>query len=236
MADSGWPAGLRAKLKRSLVISSLTVFALTAVANAAHGQAAIGTKPGWPNVGDRWVYEARDADRPQNKHRIVVQVQEVTPSSIDDVVRIEDRPQVMQTHRPGAYLRAVAPGIADFSPYLRAFQELRGGESWSEVEFKKLWECGIGLIFCHASARVAGKEKISVPAGTYEAWKIVVKLILDMGGSATGYGELSYWLAEETRRIVKYQSRVKFQVGGHYTWPQPDIDMELQSYVPAAIR
>src|SRR5690242_10891279 len=30
-----------------------------------------------------------------------------------------------------------SPGYSVFSPYLRAFQEIRGGESWSNVEFEQ---------------------------------------------------------------------------------------------------
>src|SRR6185295_9641068 len=122
---------------------------LLLAAGAAQAQA-----PGWPSVGDRWVYEARDADRPRMKHEIVVQIEELSPSSISDMLRPEEGARVNQTHRAGAYLRSVGPGIAEFSPYLRAFQELKGGETWPVVEFKQLWECGMGLIMCDASAKV----------------------------------------------------------------------------------
>lgn len=206
------------------------------IALALAGASAAAQKPGWPAVGDRWVYEARDADRPRNKYEVVVQVEEISPSSISDVFRPEDGPRVMQTHRAGAYLRSVAPGIAEFSPYLGAFQELRGGEIWPVVEYKQLWECGVGLVLCDASARVVGKEKVTVRAGTFEAWKIVVDFRPRMGGSAAGSGEFVYWIAEQTKRAVKLQTRVNFVIGGHYAWPQPDMEMELVSYVPAGTR
>jgi hypothetical protein len=200
-------------------------------ATGAHAQSA--QKPGWPGVGERWVYEARDSDRPSNRYQAIVEVQEVTADSIADVFRTREGAHVTQTHEAGAFLRAMAPGVANFSPYLRAFQELRGGESWSNVHFKQLWECGVGLIDCTATARVVGREKVTVPAGTFDAWTIVVKLTLGMAGSASGYGELHYWLAEEVRRFVKFQSRIRFEVGGHYSWPQPNMELELVSHTPA---
>lgn len=52
------------------------------MAGAAHAQA-----PGWPAVGDRWVYEARDADRPRNKYEVVVQIEELSPSNYTSKAR-----------------------------------------------------------------------------------------------------------------------------------------------------
>jgi len=196
---------------------------------------AVSSHVSFPSIGDRWVYEARDVDHPSRKNQIVVEIREVTPSSITDVSAFKPRrnPEITQTHEAGAYLMAIAPGVADFSPYLLAFQKLQGGESWPEVKFEYLWACNrMEMVQCNASARVVGKESVSVRAGTFEAWKIVVRLRLWMGASATGFGELIYWLAEESKRVVKYQSRVKFAVGGHYSWPEPDVDMELLSYTP----
>lgn len=188
----------------------------------------------WPGAGDRWVYEARDTNHPSRKYQVVVQVQETAPSSITDVFRPQRGAQVSQTHEAGAHLMSLAPGVADFSPYLLAFQKLNGGEKWSNVAFEQLWGCGrVEFIQCAASAAVVGKEHVTVPAGTFDAWKIVVSLRLWMAGSATGYGELTYWLAEEPRRMVKSRSQVQLEVGGHYSWPEPDMDVELISYTPA---
>lgn len=151
-------------------IGRVTAIAVLALAGpAAHAQ-----QPGWPAAGDRWVYEARDADRPRLKYEVVVQIEETSPASISDMLRPEEGARVNQTHRAGAYLRSVAPGIAEFSPYLQAFQQLRGGETWPVVEYRQLWECGVGLVMCDASARVVGKERITVRAGTFDAWRIVV--------------------------------------------------------------
>jgi hypothetical protein len=228
--------GAPEKTRRFSSLFAVIAFLLIAAADVAHGQSTVGTNSRWPSVGDRWVYEARDAEHPRMRYQVVVQVQEVTSTSISDVFKPDDGPQIVQTHRAGAFLMSVAPGVANFSPYLGAFQDLHGGESWAAVDFKRLWECDVGLINCNPSARIVGKEKVTVPAGTYDAWKIVVALNPWMGASARGTGELVYWYAEEAKRVVKYQSRVTFQVGGHYSWPQPDIDLELVSYVPAAKR
>jgi serine/threonine-protein kinase len=207
-------------------------------AEKAAAARAAAAKPGWPSAGDRWVYEARDADRPEKRHQVVVEVQAVSPSSIRDLFRPSDGPAVALTHQAGAQLIGVAPGIASFSPYLRAFQELRTGERWTGIDLKQMGLCSTDLRFsCTASARVAGKERVTVRAGTYESWKLVVELQILAGqpGSAqhlNGSGEFIYWYAEEAKRAVKYRSRVRYTSYG-LLWTEPDIDMELMSYIPA---
>lgn len=139
----------------------------------------------WPAAGDRWVYEARDTNHPARKYQLTVQVQEVGASSITDLTRPQRGAQVSQTHESGAHLMSIASGVADFSPYLLAFQKLNGTEKWPNVAFEELWGCGrVEFIQCAASAAVVGKERVTVPAGTFDAWKIVVSLRLWMAGSA----------------------------------------------------
>ncbi len=202
-------------------------FLLVAVVVAsmpAYGQA--------PSVGDRWVYQVQDADSPRRRYQLSVVVQSVTPSSITDVSKPENGAAIEQTHKAGAFLTALAPGVASFSPYLAAFQSLSGSEVWGRVDFRQLWECDVGLVNCNPSARVVGRERVTVQAGTFDTWKVVVDLKPWMGGSAGGKGELTFWFADSVRRTVKYQSRVRFEVGGHCSWPQPNIDMELMSFAP----
>ena len=183
-----------------------------------------------PHVGDRWVYEARDANRPEKKYEIVVEVQAVTSSSVRDVFKPEGGAAVVLTHRAGATLVGVAPGIASFSPYLRAFQEFREGERWPHVEYKQLWNCSAN-VYCSVTASIVGKERVSVRAGTFDAWKIVVII-----SYFSGHIELGYWYSEDPKRVVKYQIRAISPGMMGALWIQPDIDMELVSYVPAGTK
>src|SRR5262249_13098664 len=144
---------------------------------AAAVKAAAAARPGWPSVGDRWIYEARDADHPEKKYQIQVEVESASPSGIRDVFRPAGGPAVTLTHRSGTSLTGVAPGVASFAPYLQAFQQLHGGEEWPSLELKSLWQCS-GSLECSASARAEGTERVTVPAGTFQARKVVVKLFL----------------------------------------------------------
>ncbi len=180
-----------------------------------------------PSVGDRWVYEAREANNPDKKYEVVVDVLSAGPSGIRDRFRSPSG-TVELTHQAGAVLDGVAPGIVSFAPYLGAVQELRGGESWPRLELRNVPCRGnlAGRDFCSASARVVGKEKVSVRAGSFESWKVTVDYIVS-GGATSISGQYSYWYAEDAKRIVKYQSRLR--VGF-----EPNMDMELVSYIPAS--
>src|SRR5471032_2179506 len=96
----------------------------------ASEKATAAVKSGWPNVGDRWVYEARDAFHSDRKFPVTVEVKAITSSSVQDVTRFGNGAGAEWVYKPGAFLVGIAPGIFEFSPYMRAFQEIRSGESW----------------------------------------------------------------------------------------------------------
>jgi hypothetical protein len=188
-------------------------------------RAVAAAKPGWPNVGDRWVYDARDVDRAERRYQIAVTVADVAASGIRDVTRI-DSATVEWTHQASPVLVGVGPGVASFVPYLRAFQELHDGEKLPDVDMQQMWNCHTRLQ-CVPSARIAGRERVTVRAGSFDAWKIVVDFVIRGGALGSERGQFIYWYAEEARRTVKFQSRVSA-----IYWAQPNIDMELVSYVP----
>lgn len=202
----------------------------SAAAKAAAKKTAA-ERPGWPAAGDRWIYVALEPNHPENTRQAVVEVQAVTASSVQDVFASSGLAPVALTHQSDARLSGVAPGIYVFSPYLRAFQELHVGDRWSDIVFQNVGGCG-GLFDCTASARIVGKEHVSVRAGSYEAWKIVIDLrVKHMTAPSTATGEITYWYAEEAKQIVKYRHRIHSVM-----WVEPSMDMELVSYTRAGAR
>jgi serine/threonine-protein kinase len=200
-------------------------------------KAAAAAKPGWPAVGDRWVYSVRETNRPEKHYDAPVDVQAVSATSIRDVFRPPSGGAVVLTHAAGVQFAGLAPGVASFSPYMRAFQEIRAGDRWPGIYPQNVGKCGTNpSVDCSASAQVAGRERVTVRAGTFEAWKIVVAMRARSlaGPLSTGFSSLevtyTYWFADDVKRYVKYQSRA----GGN--WDQPDVDMELVSYAPAGAR
>jgi serine/threonine protein kinase len=195
--------------------------------------ATAATKPGWPSVGDRWVYDVRESNRPDKVYQAVVEVQSITSSSVRDVFTPVGGRPIALTHQPGAYVIGVAPGIFRFSPYLHAFQELRVGERWSNIDYRNIGFCERDARFycTTANAHIVGKERVSVRAGTYNAWRIVVEL--RMGGILPERVEFAYWYAEEVKGLVKYQ--VSPALMGNLGYMETS-EMELVSHTPAVVR
>ncbi len=56
-------------------------------------------------------------------------------------------------------------------------------------------------------AKVAGSEKVTVPAGTFEAWKV------DIASADGEPGQTTIWVAKDTRKVVKTKATIP-QMGG----------------------
>jgi tRNA A-37 threonylcarbamoyl transferase component Bud32 len=202
--------------------------------NAVAALALVG-KPGWPQAGDRWGYEVREMNGMRNRYPLAVSVQSTAGSQVRESYRSEPGGEVQLAQQGGAAVTGVAPGVASFMPYLRAFREIKAGEQLPGADAGQLWECATTFT-CTASARVAGAEKVTVRGGSFDAWKIVVELQF-AASISRGVGEITFWYSEQARRIVRYQSRFRYSGrSGDANWSQPDVDMELVSYTPAGAR
>jgi tRNA A-37 threonylcarbamoyl transferase component Bud32 len=199
-----------------------------AAEKAAAAKAAT-AKPGWPNVGDRWVYEVNQGP-PNVRYQATVEVLAVSATSVQEVFRPASGAPVTSTFGAGVRMVGIVPGIAMFAPYMRAFHEIRGGESWSVREYQRLGPC-MHLEDCSGTAVIKGKERVAVRAGTFEAWRVEVSIrgavanISSAGARSTA--DYTYWYSEDVKRIVKYQIR------GAVFWSEPNGSMELLSYTPA---
>jgi hypothetical protein len=158
-------------------------------------------------------------------------VQSSTAAEVVDLYKFPDGNAVERINKPKVNLARVKPGIVSFSPYLQTFERLRIDQRWSDIEFDN---CKLGVSTnCIATAQVRGREKVTTKAGTFNAWKVV--LVLDvsiLGVAGGGSAEYTYWFADAVGRVVKYQHRQSTRTILNH--PDPPIDMELVSYVPAS--
>jgi hypothetical protein len=113
--------------------------------------------------------------------------------------------------------------MLQFSPYLGAFGPLEAGNRFAEVKLFHVAACG-GVFHCSADARVAGPEKVSVAAGSFDAVKIEVTLWFAEGAARRPLN-VSYWYAPAARRIVK--ASAKF-VGNFSRSANPAHDQEIE--------
>ncbi len=130
--------------------------------------------PAIPKVGDRWEYQTRDL----SNNRITgqrIDVGSVGPDGILENVAIDGGGSVTLQHGAGAYLTGA--GLVQFSPYLQAFGALEASAFSGEIGVTRLADCE-GVRSCTVKARVLGKERVTVPAGTFDATKVEVTVVV----------------------------------------------------------
>jgi hypothetical protein len=88
---------------------------------------------------------------------------------------------------------------------------------------------------CNAKARTAGLETVTVPAGKFEAIKVIVDhswyptsaAVVQTGAQMWGERTLTVWYAPQLKRAIKFESVPKF---GQLPPIDPEFTLELVSY------
>jgi len=186
--------------------------------------------PALPQPGDNWTYqllEWKDKRAPQ-RTTYDVHVVAATPDAILDRFSVAGS-EGEWAHSQGGYI--LSQGASLFSPYLGAFDDLIPGKS---VAVAIMDPACRGNYHCQASAKVAGRERITVQAGTFDAVKVVVDHIWLQAFSATwsngrrnGGRTLTAWYSPEAKRVVKFSSRLNV---GDEPAVDSNFDLELVSY------
>ncbi|MDX1375784.1 MAG: hypothetical protein R3357_09500, partial [Burkholderiales bacterium] len=179
------------------------------VASAA--PSALAFKSGWPKTGDRWVYEATSERAPQPRS-YEVRVSGVTGEGVFESVR-GPRSSSDWVHVPGPYFIGGQLPLPEFAPYLLDVDERTDPQALRAVTFQRLpvlGSTGRPANACRARAKLAGKERIRVPAGEFDALRIEAEI--DYCGEAImgmvpPVLEMTYWYAPAAKRIVKATQR-----------------------------
>jgi hypothetical protein len=182
-----------------------------------------------PQAGDSWTYHLREpkrADGPQQRI-YVVKVASVSGNEIRDELFIDNVPSGSVVHSSGSYL--VAQGASIFSPYFATYSQPQVGA----IAIRDNMACKHPYR-CDAKGRNAGTELVTVPAGTFEAIKVVVEHTWYpveanalAGMRLWGERTLTIWYAPKLKRAVKFVSR---GVAGESPPIDPDFVLELVSY------
>jgi len=105
-----------------------------------------------------------------------------------------------------------AAGIAiyELNPFLQAFVSLEPGTQWKSVTIP---DTGGLLTGWRAAARVTGREKVSVPAGDFDAVRVEVdanRTPIGVTAIAVEPARIEHllWYAPAVKRIVKHQRSV----------------------------
>ncbi len=185
-----------------------------------------------PKVGDWWTYKARDINRDDRRQvQDIVEVRGVTPGGILEAAQRGLTEPGQWVHGSGPYLIGSVPGSLLFSPHIGAFQKLKPGDRWEDVKFSRLKFCEAGNV-CRFTATVKGEERVSVPAGDFDAWRIDIELFWETAagrgyrGGQRGVRHYTVWYAAAAKRAVKVSSR---EGRGEASF-EPEVDLELIAY------
>lgn len=217
------------ELKAPSQVSPAAVAAATPTEEVARFVAAL------PKAGDSWTYRLTQLDRKDEfrQQRYTVNVTAVSEAGISERFSMESGESGLARHGAGSYLAPLGPAL--FSPYLPLFQELAAGSSVGQVVVRD-GTCSPDYA-CDAVARVAGRETVTLPAGKFDAIKVVVShtwraasagsghqaYIAQMNGGRT----MTVWYAPAVKRAVKASSRL---TAGDYPAVDANFDLELVSY------
>jgi hypothetical protein len=170
--------------------------------------AAAGT--GWVRVGDRWKYRLNYTGR--GVGTVNVEIRDVNGSRVTEQITLEGfkgfrtERDVETKFEPTRFQSPVVfPGgyqLAEIAPYFPPGTELKEGQVWTELPGDFALQ-HIGKRALLSNARVVGKERVNVPAGQFEAWRV------ESLSEATSYNGAplsivcSFWYAPTMSRAVR---------------------------------
>lgn len=174
-------------------------------------------------VGDTWTYRHTT---PQSGHRQGGIHQLTITSGTSDV--FVDGSSQQGRRSKGRYL--MGPGdVSMLLPHFLNSDSLEAGARIVKIAYLDP-DCPANKV-CSTRAWVVGKERVSVPAGEFEASKVTVEHAWTPRGPSgdSGAKTLTMWYSPLVNRAVKFSSR-----GTRSEYFESDFDLELESYTQRA--
>jgi hypothetical protein len=158
-------------------------------------------------VGDRWAWQHINGLANEKDHTKIEDVIEVTDKEIRTRIRIKGKSGssvATYTHE----WNPVDVVSARYDPNLQEFAfPLQVGKRWSGNADKLLFSSGKHGMFI-LKGEVVALEKVTVPAGTFDAYKVNVVLEATGTDEDANIGNTieTYWYAPSVKRHVKYEN------------------------------
>jgi hypothetical protein len=174
--------------------------------------------------GNTWTYRVLGRGSVQRGTQQVTLAAATNESMVEEI--LADGVNSRVEHRKGYYL-VPAGNVTLFSPYLAAFGELRQGPINIDVLDPRT--CNAGWT-CQVRGRVMGRERVRVPAGTFEATRVEISQYWQTPAISYASGEtvsrtLTVWYAPEVKRAIKFTGR-----GGPARAVDTEFEIELVGY------
>lgn len=159
-----------------------------------------------PQPGDEWEYLVRDEFFGKSQ-TLLWRVKGIDPSSgVLEELLVNDRPVIDWVFN-GAPVMLATPTDAKF-----VFGPHWNGKDLPELNAYGSGEC-IARYNCKLDAKVIGKERISVPAGTFDAIRIEGKIVMKLSAIPFS-GSVSIWYSQDDRRLLRQNVVVRAQGNG----------------------
>ncbi len=156
------------------------------------------------HVGDRWAWQPTNGLAKEKDTTKIEDVIEVTDTEIRTRLRTKGQPNsaIAAYTRDWNQIDAVT---AQYDPYLKKFEfPLQVGKTWHSTADKMLFGNGKHGKFS-IKGEVAAFEKISVPAGTFDSYKIVLTMDAVSTDEDVRMGQTKeiHWYAPVVKNDVK---------------------------------
>jgi hypothetical protein len=214
---------------RSSAIALLLGCGLTCVGfiDAAHAQSPVANKPS-PKVGDQWRFRTIDLWTERETGALHSELVEITADRYVERRTGPTDPQARAEYRTHEWnpCRALKGSDAEYCGGAYRFPMTVGAKYQYE---KSPWTNGEG--YFSSKCEVSAYERVKVPAGEFDAFKIACNGFWSrvVGGSTTGrYTEL-YWYSPQVNRTVASET-VSFRSNGN---ADNKTRSELVEYLPA---
>jgi hypothetical protein len=181
-------------------------------------------------IGDSWTYRLREARFDRELATVTHEVGGGDPTGIRETVRLVTKSAAAEADAAGGHARAAQRRLAleprifeqplaqgamlfEFAPFMLAFSDLQPGVKWSKIPGASSSDSISDWRF---AGRVTGRERVRVPAGTFDAIKAELEGQLDISFPSTrdpfsemaaSYQTYSIWFVPEIGRAVKYDRR-----------------------------
>lgn len=168
-----------------------------------------------PARGERWVYRTRGKWPTSPKRTVAFTVQSVGDGLVvEQLSQLEPEPRTdVQTTRSRAGTASFANWTSlgsEFAPWLAATEAWQGDASWNNVRTPAMGEWDDW----YTRGEIKGREQVSVPAGSYSAWKAEVWSSRRATGSDTIAAvepvriQYQMWYEPRVKRYVKMVRKV----------------------------
>jgi Trypsin-like peptidase domain len=166
-----------------------------------------------PRVGDRAKYRIGFGKIPRFKETLVVEITDVSERTVTERLSIlknrtwSAKREIETGFDPTKFVPLVVlPGtfqLAEISPYVSPSEPLVAGKQWRDVQ----GEFAINMKpirSVNSMVTVVGKEKLVVPAGTFDTWKIQSIATTEGWNGGTLTIRCQFWISPDAKRTVKF--------------------------------